>query len=66
MALAFEHYTVKTPWQKEKEDRRTLKELVDSWYSAHGITLEDSLKRHLTMHHAFECVGAPFARDFDA
>jgi integrase len=65
-ALAFEQYTVQNPWQEEKEDRRTLKELVDSWYSAHGITLKDGLKRQLAMHHAFECMGEPLAHDFDA
>lgn len=65
-ALAFEQYTVQNPWQEEKEDRRTLKELVDAWYSAHGITLKDGLKRQLAMHHAFECMGEPLARDFDA
>lgn len=65
-ALAFEQYTVQNPWQEEKEDRRTLKELVDSWYSAHGITLKDGLKRQLAMHHAFECMGEPLVRDFDA
>ena len=42
-ALAFEQYTIQNPWQEEQEDRRTLKELVDSWYSAHGITLKDGL-----------------------
>ncbi|KGI62267.1 MULTISPECIES: phage integrase [Enterobacter] len=65
-ALAFEQYTVQNPWQEEKEDRRTLKKLVDSWYSARGITLKDGLKRQLAMHHAFECMGEPLARDFDA
>ncbi|ATO31553.1 tyrosine-type recombinase/integrase [Dickeya dianthicola] len=65
-ALAFEQYTVQNPWNEEKEDQRTLKELVDSWYSAHGITLRDGLKRQGAMHHAFECMGEPLARDFDA
>ncbi|CAI1770813.1 Tyrosine recombinase XerD [Serratia proteamaculans] len=65
-ALAFEQYTVQNPWQEEQEDRRTLKTLVDSWYSAHGITLKDGLKRQLAMHHAFDCMGEPLARDFDA
>ncbi|QOL13267.1 phage integrase [Dickeya dianthicola] len=65
-ALAFEQYTVQNPWNEEKEDRRTLKELVDAWYSAHGITLRDGLKRQGAMHHAFECMGEPLARDFDA
>lgn len=65
-ALAFEHYIVQNPWQGEKEDRHTLGVLIDSWYSAHGITLKDGLKRQLAMHHAFECMGEPLARDFDA
>jgi integrase len=65
-ALAFEQYTVQTPWTEEKEDRRTLKELVDAWFSAHGITLKDGLKRRGAMHHAFDCMGEPLARDFDA
>lgn len=65
-ALAFEQYTIQTPWTEEKEDRRTLKTLVDSWYSAHGITLKDGLRRQGAMHHAFECMGEPLARDFDA
>ncbi|USR60640.1 tyrosine-type recombinase/integrase [Lelliottia amnigena] len=65
-ALAFEQHTVQNPWQAENEDRRTLKELVDSWFSAHGITLKDGLKRQLAMHHAFDCMGEPLARDFDA
>lgn len=51
--LAFEQYTFQNPWQEEKEERRTLKELVDSWYSAYGITLKGGLKRQLSMHHAF-------------
>lgn len=65
-ALAFEQYTIQTPWTEDKEDRRTLKVLVDSWYSAHGITLKDGLRRQGAMHHAFECMGEPLARDFDA
>ena len=56
----------KTRGRNKKEDRRTLKKLVDSWYSARGITLKDGLKRQLAMHHAFECMGEPLARDFDA
>lgn len=65
-ALAFEQHTVQNPWREENEDRRTLKDLVDSWFSAHGITLKDGLKRQLAMQHAFDCMGEPLARDFDA
>ncbi|GKV90043.1 tyrosine-type recombinase/integrase [Pectobacterium carotovorum] len=65
-AIAFEQYAAQNPWQEEKGDRRTLKELVDAWYSAHGITLKDGLKRQSAMHHAYECMGEPLARDFEA
>ena len=65
-ALAYEQHTVQNPWNVAQEDRRTLKELIDSWYRAHGITLKDGLKRQLAMHHAFDCMGEPLARDFDA
>ncbi|WP_338560638.1 tyrosine-type recombinase/integrase [Erwinia sp. E_sp_B04_7] len=65
-ALAYEQHMIQTPWSEEKEDRRTLKDLADAWYSAHGITLKDGLRRQGAMHHAFECMGEPLARDFDA
>lgn len=65
-ALAFEQHTVQKPWNDEPEDRRSLKDLVDAWYSAHGITLKDGEKRKDAMHHAFECMGEPLVRDFDA
>jgi integrase len=65
-ALAFEQYTVQNPWQDEREDRRTLKNLIDAWYGAHGITLRDGYKRQLIMLHAFNCMGEPLAKDFDA
>jgi integrase len=65
-ALAYEQHTVQQPWQEEKEDRRTLKDLIKSWHSAHGITLRDGEKRKLAMEHAFDCMGEPLAKDFDA
>jgi len=65
-ALAFEQHATQQPWNEEQADRRTLKDLITSWYSAHGITLKDGEKRKLTMTHAFECMGEPLAVDFDA
>lgn len=65
-ALAFEQHLIHSPWLEEQEDRRTLKDLIDAWYSAHGITLKDGEKRKLAMLHAFDCMGEPFAREFDA
>ncbi|WP_145562294.1 phage integrase [Yersinia aldovae] len=69
-ALAFERFTMDEvddkPWLGEKEDRRTLKSLIDSWYSAHGSTLSDGLKRQGAMHHAYECMNKPLANEFSA
>lgn len=65
-AIAFEQHTIQKPWNEKQEDRRTLKNLIDAWYNAHGITLKDGLRRQQAMHHAFECMGNPLARDFDA
>jgi len=65
-ALAYEQHTVQNPWNEEQEDRRTLKDLIDSWYRALGITLKDGLKRLPAKHHAFEYMCEPLARDFDA
>lgn len=35
-AIAYEQHKVQQPWHEEKEDRRTIKDLIDSWYGAHG------------------------------
>ncbi|MFB1115650.1 tyrosine-type recombinase/integrase [Dickeya dadantii] len=65
-ALAFEQYANQKPWHDEKEERRTLKELIDIWYSAHGITLDSGKRRQNTLHYAADCMGDPLARDFDS
>lgn len=65
-ALAYEQHTMQQPWDEAPADRRTLKDLIMSWFSAHGITLKDGEKRQLAMLHAFECMGEPLAVDFDA
>ncbi|QCR38028.1 tyrosine-type recombinase/integrase [Nissabacter sp. SGAir0207] len=65
-AIAFEQYSAHQPWQGEKEERRTVKDLVDAWYKSHGVTLKDGLNRQSAMHHAFECMGEPLAVDFNA
>ncbi|EPF6561963.1 phage integrase [Serratia marcescens] len=69
-AMAFERHALdplaNKPWLGEKKDNRTLKELIDTWYSLHGISLDDGEKRHATMHHAYECMGRPLAKDFNA
>ncbi|WP_091003354.1 MULTISPECIES: tyrosine-type recombinase/integrase [Pantoea] len=69
-AIAFENHEIEKanlkPWLGEAEDKRTLKDLVDSWYSRHGITLRDGEKRQKAMHHACECMRQPLAKDFSA
>lgn len=69
-ALAFEAHELdevdNKPWLGEKDDRRTLRDLVDSWFSRHGITLKDGEKRKSSMYHACECMREPLAKDFNA
>ncbi len=69
-ALAFERYTMEEiddkPWLGDKDDKRTLKQLIDTWYTAHGITLDDGKRRQTAMHHAYECMGQPLAKEFSA
>ncbi|EMB4110698.1 tyrosine-type recombinase/integrase [Serratia nevei] len=69
-AMAFERHALdpatSKPWLGEATDKRTLKELIDTWYSLHGISLDDGEKRQSTMHHAFECMGRPLATEFNA
>ncbi|WP_145518117.1 phage integrase [Yersinia bercovieri] len=65
-AISYEQYTVQNPWQDEKEDTRSLKDVIDAWFTAHGITLKDGERRQQAMHHAYECMGQPLAKDFDA
>lgn len=65
-AIAFEQHSIQKPWQDEKEDQRSLKALIDAWFTAHGITLKDGERRQQAMHHAYECMGQPLGREFDA
>lgn len=48
-ALVYEQFILENtdnrPWISGKEDRRTLKDLVDVWFGSHGITLDDGEKR---------------------
>ena len=65
-ALAFEQHTITKPWQDEKDDNRTLIEVLKIWYYAHGLTLKDADRRLAVMTHASVCMGEPLAREFDA
>jgi len=69
-ALAFEKFAFdpdrNKEWLQSKEEDRTLSELVDAWYLAHGITLGDGKKRLEAMKYACECMGQPGAAEFNA
>lgn len=69
-AISFERYvieqTVDKPWLGEKEDKRTLSELVNIWFGGHGITLKDGEKRKSAMLFASDAMGKPLATEFNA
>lgn len=69
-ALAYQNHILENldnkPWIGGKEDRRTLFDLVTLWYDEHGITLDDGERRKSAMEFAFECMGKPSAKEFDA
>lgn len=70
-ALAYERYELDKldgkPWIEEKaEDARKLTDLINAWYSSHGITLSDGNRRHSTMLWAVDQMGDPLASEFTA
>ena len=69
-ALAFEKFAFdpdrNKEWLQNKEDDRSLAQLVDAWYLAHGITLGDGKKRLESMMYACDCMGQPTATEFSA
>ncbi|OCQ52348.1 Tyrosine recombinase XerD [Photorhabdus australis subsp. thailandensis] len=69
-AIAYERFileqTEDKPWIGEKQDKRKLTELVDTWYRAHGVTLSDGGKRQATMNFACEAMSDPLATEFSA
>ncbi|MCH5049398.1 tyrosine-type recombinase/integrase [Pectobacterium aquaticum] len=69
-ALAFERYTLEqvqsSPWLADGKEERRLTDLVELWFSRHGITLKDGQKRRGAMLWAAECMGHPLATEFSA
>ncbi|EJD6537089.1 phage integrase [Proteus mirabilis] len=69
-AVAYERHileqAVDKPWLGEKQDRRKLTELIDTWYRAHGVTLGDGEKRRSLMMFACDAMGDPLATEFTA
>ncbi|CNI68330.1 TPA: tyrosine-type recombinase/integrase [Yersinia enterocolitica] len=69
-ALAYERHVKdeaeQKPWLGEKQDKRTVSDLVDTWHRAHGVTLEDGDRRKDAMTYAYESMGKPLATEFNA
>ncbi|WP_409311292.1 tyrosine-type recombinase/integrase [Pectobacterium sp. B1J-3] len=69
-ALAFERYTLEqvqsSPWLADGKEDRRLTELVELWFTRHGITLKDGEKRRSVMLWAAGCMGHPLATEFSA
>jgi integrase len=69
-ALAYQNHILENgdnkPWIDGKVDRRTLLDLVTLWYDEHGITLDDGERRRSAMEFAYEKMGKPNAKEFDA
>lgn len=69
-AITYERYIKEqaedTPWLGEKLDRRSLLDLVETWYRSHGVTLNDGTKRLSAMTFAYDAMGSPAATEFTA
>lgn len=64
-AVAFEKHTMEEseskPWLGEKDDTRKLSELIDLWYSVHGVTLVGGLDTKDRLSLVCESLGDPIA-----
>lgn len=69
-AIAYERYIKEQaedkPWLGEKLDRRSLLDLVETWYRSHGVTLNDGEKRLSAMTFACDAMGNPSTTEFTA
>jgi len=54
------------PWQGDRQDNRTLSQLVDVWYDLHGQTLKDGRGRVGLLRHTIEALGDPVAKNLTA
>ncbi len=69
-AIAFEQYKLEKanakPWLGEKEDKRTLSDLVELWYKLHGCSLSDKKGRLGKLRIISKGMGDPIAIDITA
>lgn len=64
-AIAFEKHIMSEvdskPWLGEREDNRTLSELIKLWYDVHGVTLSSGISRLQKLSIICESLGDPIA-----
>lgn len=69
-ALAYEKYINEQveikPWIAEKQDRRHLSDLINTWYLSHGKTLKDGEREKKILEFICESTNNPVANDFTA
>lgn len=69
-ALAYEKYINEQaaikPWIAEKQDRRHLSDLINTWYLSHGKTLKDGEREKKILEFICESTNNPVATDFTA
>ena len=67
-ALAYERYieeqAATKPWIAEKQDRRRLSDLVNTWYQSHGQTLKDGERVKKILEFICLSTNDPLASDF--
>lgn len=54
---------VKGEWNPKQKDKRTLKELIQTWYDIHGQHLKDAEKRRNLLNYAADAMGNPKASE---
>lgn len=69
-AKRFEQFSIveaeQKPWLPTKEDKRQLNELIEVWFSLHGIALNDGKKRKNKLLAMSELMGNPIAKKITA
>ncbi|MBC3946661.1 tyrosine-type recombinase/integrase [Erwinia persicina] len=64
-AVAFEKHIMSEvdnkPWLGEKEDNRSLSEIIELWYNVHGVTLTGGIARRRCLSVVCESLGNPVA-----
>lgn len=69
-AVAYENYideqAATKPWIAEKQDRRHVSDLINTWYLSHGKTLQDGEREKRILDFICESLGDPLVDNFTA